>query len=395
MTPRADPEAPDFSKLPPLQQQMLLSARRGADWLFRMNGVKGRFLYGALPALDVRMEGDHYLRQATAAFALARAARLTGEERYAVRATQAVLALLDETAVDAKEPLVRSVTLPAGVVNRLGAAGLLILAINELPAPQSDLLDKSEQLCQYVRRQARPDGSLRGNEAPPHPTLSPDNRGRGKGEGANAEAVSPYAGMALYGLMRSQKHRPAAWKLELARKALAYHRVLWKEHKHPECAAWRTAAFAEAFLLTKERDFADFVNVMADWLCTLQYDDQVDPRRLAWMGGFRGWADGRATETVPQIESAVYAEGVAQACRVARELGDLSHHDRFRPALERCLQFLATLQYVEANTQHYADWYRPRLVGAFHASHQDGNLRIDYTAHAVSALVLYLEQVAR
>jgi len=85
----------------------------------------------------------------------------------------------------------------------------------------------------------------------------------------------------------------------------------------------------------------------------------------------------------------------AEACRTAREMGDVARHGRYRDALERCLQFLATLQYTEGNTQHFADWYRPRLVGAFHATHQDGNLRIDYTQHAVGALVLYLEQAAK
>ena len=91
-----------------------------------------------------------------------------------------------------------------------------------------------------------------------------------------------------------------------------------------------------------------------------------------------------------QISSASYAEGLAEACRVAREQGDLAHYRQFSEALERCLQFLATLQYTEANTQHFADWYRPRLLGAFHVSHVDGNLRIDNTQHAVSALALYL-----
>src|SRR4029078_8062528 len=124
-----------------LQRQMLLSAQCGADWLYRMNGVKGRFLYGYLPALEAEMEGDHLLRQAGAACALARAARFTGEERYAVRATQAILAPLAETAVDARDPQVRSTAFPPTAVTRLGAPGLLLLAINELPAPQADLLD--------------------------------------------------------------------------------------------------------------------------------------------------------------------------------------------------------------------------------------------------------------
>ena len=60
--------------------------------------------------------------------------------------------------------------------------------------------------------------------------------------------------------------------------------------------------------------------------------------------------------------------------------------------LERSLQFLATLQYTEAGTQHFAQWYRPRIVGAFHLSPTDGNLRIDHTAPAVTALVGYVEQ---
>src|SRR5262245_30456570 len=65
----------DVSKLSPFNRQMLFSAQRGADWLFRMNGVKGRFLDGHLPAVRADLEGDHYLRQAGAAMALARAAR--------------------------------------------------------------------------------------------------------------------------------------------------------------------------------------------------------------------------------------------------------------------------------------------------------------------------------
>ena len=80
---------------------------------------------------------------------------------------------------------------------------------------------------------------------------------------------------------------------------------------------------------------------------------------------------------------------------VARAAGDAQRLQRYRTALENCLVFVTTLQYAESNTQHFADWYRHNvLVGGFHESHQDGNLRIDYTQHAVSALVQYLTYVA-
>jgi hypothetical protein len=381
-SPAPDREAPaaavvrDPARLSPLQKQFLLSAQSGADWLYRMNGVKGRFLYGYLPALKAEMEGDHYLRQAGAAFALARAARFTGEERYAARATQAILALLDDTTTDPKDPSVRYTALPASAINRLGAAGLLVLAVNELPRPEADLLDRSEQLCNYIRRQARPDGSL------------------DPGDAADAdEAVNSYPGVALYALMRSQRHRPAPWKEPLVRKALAHYRAWWRGHKSLAFVPWQTAAYAEAFLQSRAREYADFVGEMNDWVCTLQYG-QIDPRHMLWYGGFMGYADGRPVESPPTVGCAAYAEGLAEACRVARETGDVTRHHRYTEALEKCLQFLATLQYTEASTQHFADWYRERLVGAFHASHQDGNLRIDYTQHAVSALVQYLEHVA-
>jgi hypothetical protein len=363
---------------------MLNSAQRGADWLFRMNGVKGRFLYGYLPALKAEMEGDNYLRQIGAAWTLARAARFTGEERYAARATQAILALLDETVADPDDAQVRHLALSSVVVNRLGAAGLLVLAVNELPAPQADLLEKSEQLCRYIRRQARADGSLRC-----------DDSGEDAGAGADpAESVSSYPGPALYALARSQQHKPAPWKLDLLRQAVAYYRPWWKDHKNPAFVPAMTGAFAEAYLLTREAPFADMVAEMNDWLCTLQYE-QIDPRHLLWLGGFMGCAGGRRVEAAPDVGSAACAEGLAEACRVARAAGDAERHQRYSVALERALQFLVTVQYTDANTQHFADWYRPRVVGAFHASHQDGNVRIDYTQHAVSALVQYLDHVVR
>ena len=138
--------------------------------------------------------------------------------------------------------------------------------------------------------------------------------------------------------------------------------------------------------------FADAVNALSDWICSLQYVS-LDPRHPFWAGGFMSWVDGKPTPTVPQVSSGSYAEGLAEACRVARETGDVSRHKRYRESLERALQFLTTLQYTNGNTQHFADWYRPTLLGGFFASHQDGNLRIDYTQHAVCAMIQYLSYV--
>src|SRR5262249_22141991 len=180
---------------------------------------------------------------------------------------------------------------------------------------------------------------------------------------------------------------------DVVRKALAYYRPWWQKNKSLAFVPWQSAAYAEAYLRTGEAPFADCVTEMNDWLCGLQYT-QLDPQHPLWFGGFMGWADNHANPEEPQVGSATCAEALAEACRVTRKTGDLARHQRYRESLERCLQFVVTLQYTDANTQHFASWYRPRLVGGFHASHQDGNLRIDYAQQTVCALVQYLEYVA-
>lgn len=364
----------DLSRLNKIQQQHLLTAQRGADWLYRMNGVKGRFLPGYLPALKQPMESDNYFHQVSAAAALARAARFTGEERFAVRATQALLALLEDTVLDASDSLSRHTIMPPAAVNRIASASLLVLAIHELPSPQKDLLDRAEELLRYVARQPAADGKTR--------LVETVDRGLSQ----------EYSGMALSALAVSNRRRPAAWKMDLVRRALPGHRTAWEQSRSMDTTVWLTVAFAEAFLQTKEKELADLVLTMNDWLCTLQYT-QIDPRRMYWYGGFMTLVDGRSVESEPVIQSGHYACSLIEAGRVARERGDIERHQRFQEGVERCLQFLGTLQYTEAGTQHFSSWYRPQLVGAFHLSRTDGNIRLDYTQHAVCALFGYLEQL--
>jgi hypothetical protein len=347
-----------------------------------MNEPNFRFVAGFSPSLGVRLGGDHYLHQVGAAVALARSARYFNDLKAAVVARGAVKALLLETDTDSKNPQIRYTASSSLLVNRLAAAGLLVLAINELPAPGADLLEQSDQLCNFIRSQQRPDGSLCYTDPPPD----------GQPAKEEPEGANHYPGAALCGLMSSQRHRPAAWKVEVARKALAYYRPWWRAHKNMAFVPPQTAAFAEAYAQTKEPAFLDFIHEMNDWLCTLQYR-QLDPQRPLWLGGFMAFADGKAVAAPPHAGSAAFAESLAEACRATRQAGDLTRFPRYHEALERCLQFLTTLQYTEANCQYFADWYRARLQGAFHASHEDGNLHIQYTQHAVCALVQYLQYV--
>jgi hypothetical protein len=382
----APPARPDrdLSRLSFAQKQAYLSAQRGLDWLQRHNRADGHFGYVSVPALRKRSDNDHFLNQAGATVALARAARFFQDERAAALATQSVLTLLLDTAPDdPKKPTLRHTTVPNTAIHRLASTGLLLLAIHELPSPPADLLDASDQLCQYLRRQQRPDGSL----------TCADNPNDAKPSAEDVRGDDAFAGIALYGLIRGQQHRPAAWKTEALKKAQRYYHERWRAHKNLAVVPGLSAAWAEAYLLTKEQAFATSIFEMNDWLCTLQYQ-QLDPHRPLWVGGFMSWVDGKAVPSAPRAGSARYGEALAHACRAARQAGDAQRHERYRDALERCVSFAVSLQYTQANTQHFADWYRDEVLGAFHISHEDGNLKLEDTSQAVGTLILCLTYVA-
>jgi hypothetical protein len=375
----APDSGPDLSKLPFTQQQMYLAAKAGKEWMVRLNGADGRFLYGLVPSLRVTLVEDNYSHQAAAAFTVARAAKFFKEDRAATVARQALLTLLLATEKDARDPKIRYPI--ATGVNALEAASWLVLAINELPAPGADLLKQSEELCEFIRSQQQKDGTLG-----PAPSAADARK-------CDREAAQ-YAGLALYALTRSLAHRPEPWKLEVVRKARDVYLAQWRADKNMEIVPWFSAACVEAFLLTKEEPFALCANEMNDWLVLLQYKE-VQPQRLLWTGGFKKWEQGKVCQELPDVHAAICMEGLAQGCRLAKERGDLQHFQTYRQALEQCGQFLLTLQYTEANSQHFETKYRQDfLLGAFHPTHLDGTLRLDYTQEAVSGLVKFLADVA-
>jgi hypothetical protein len=375
--------AADLSKFSVLKRQLYLSARRGAEWLQRAQRPDGRFRTGYLAALDRPIDEEDYFGQAGATAALGRSAAYFNDPRAKAQAEIAILnVLLLDTAVDPKVPEVRAPRLPAALVNRLGAAGMIATAIYQLPEPNKELLDKADQLCNFIRRTQQADGSLKWHE----------------GEEAVAgpfqiEGASQYPGPALYAVALSQQARPAPWKIELLRKACAHYLPWWRQNKNPSLVPWHSAAYAEAYLQTKEPGFADAVFEMNDWLCTLQYQ-QADPRKPLWRGGFMPWQQGRAAAAPPTIQSAFLAGSLVEAWRVAHAAAQPQRLRSYRQALEGASQFVAAMQYTEANTKHFTSWYKEEfLLGGFHGSPNDGDLRLQGTHQAVAALVHVLRHV--
>lgn len=364
------------------RQMVRQAALEGGDWLERNQLSDGTFRYGWLPALDDVLPGNHPLRQAGAAALLARASARLKHPSFNRAAVVAIRALLDKaTELDPSRPDERRSSMSPTDANPVGLAALMLWAIAELDDPPSDVALEGERLANFLRRRQRADGSI-----------NVSNSFRVDGDDP-PQAQAYYPGEALYALLRSHHRRPAEWKLAVVRKALPFYRTYWHDNPHEAFPPWMCSAFGEAYLISGETAFADFVFELADWTLALQHATPRDADR-GWQGGFGSFQQGQFYATEPGITTASFCEGLTDAYRVASRLRDQTRAQKYRRALDSAIPFILTLQYTPERTRHFVDAAAKRCLGGFRASVTEGALRIDHNQHATNALIQYLEYVA-
>lgn len=384
-TPPTAPAATQLSQFEPLTafphptQAAVRGVILGAGWMTRMSQPHGRFLFGYNPSLRQPLAGDHDLKQARAALSLALAAKFSGDEQQAVKASQAVLSLLAATRVDPVDANCRVPVHASLTCNRVGFAATLALAVYELPGADAKRVAEAEQLCEFLRKQCKPDGSVHYTDGATEDSAKTDPDG-----------VNEYPGLALQAIMAGNRVKPAAWKTEVVKKGVEHYRAVFRSKPHPLMAATMTPACVELFAQAKLPDAAAAAYEMTDWLCSLQIPGN-DARTPQWAGGFRAVIDGRQADVPPGVETGLYLQGLAYACQLTRLTPDLDRHAKYKGAAADAVQFLTGMQYLEANTRHFETSFRANmLIGAFHLSPADGNLRIDATANAVTGMVRFL-----
>jgi hypothetical protein len=364
-------------------QSVVRGVLYSANWMTRMNQSHGRFIYGFNPALRQPLLRDHDLLQARAAMAMAQLAKFTGDEKQGAIASQAILTLLTTTKVDPIDPNCRVPLHSSLVCNRIGFAATLALAIYALPAADAKLISDAEQLCEFLHKQCRSDGSIHYTDGTSEASIDVDPAG-----------VNEYPGLALHAIVASNRVRPASWKNDVARQGIVFYRNYFHAKPHPLLAATLAPGCAELYLQTKWTDSADFVFEMNDWLCRIQIPN-ADPRIPQWAGGFRTVVNEQQTDSPSGPETGFYLQSLSYASLVARTTPDLDRYGKFKAASMAATQYLTDLQYVETNTRHFENAFRANmLIGAFHLTPTDGNIRIDATASAVTGLLRFLESVA-
>ncbi len=371
------------------------SAVRGAlgagEWLVRRQQPHGRFLYGFNPALRQPLAGDDELAQAHAAWAVAECAAFSGEERQAVAAAQAILALLSLAPPDPSDPQVRLPPRGWTPEQRLQFAAVLVLAIHRLPQADNRLLEEAERLCAFIRQSCDGEGA---DAAAATGGAGSDAGGPSAKDVAGDASADVAAAWGVAALATSYRLKPAAWKGATVNAALARCRKREVRSIPPAAAVPLILAASQWYLQTQQSEAAACVFTLADSLCTLQIA-VTDPRLPQWAGGFRQVQAGVPRDAVVGPEMGLYVAAVAQACLLSRHLPDLPRYRRYAPAAIDAVRHLAQRQYSESNTRHFENNFRAyMLIGGVHLSPEDGNLRIDAAAHAVIGFLRFLESRA-
>jgi hypothetical protein len=355
-----------------------------SNWMTRMNQSQGRFIYGFNPALRQPLPRDNNLHQARASLAMAQLAKFTGDEKQAAIASQSILTLLAATGFEPTDANCRIPIQSSQICNRVGFAATLALAIYSLPGADAKLIDEAEKLCEFLHKQCRADGSVHYTDGTSDASMEVDPAG-----------VNEYPGLALQAIMTGNRLRPATWKTDAARRGIAYYRGLFQAKPHPLLAATLTPPCLELFQQLHLNESAGVAFEMNDLVCRNQIPTN-DPRIPQWVGGIRTYQNGQQTDIPCGPETGLYLQSLTSACQLAGLVPDLTRYAQYKSAAQDATQYTIELQYAETNTRHFENAFRSNmLIGAFHLTPTDGNIRIDATATSVSGLLHFLSLVAQ
>ena len=336
-------------------------------WMIRNLSPDGALPYKYWPSRGTESPADNAIRRFLASSSLARLGELRGsaELREAARRNLRFNLKRYFTELGGGRG---AIVEPTGA--KLGAAAVAGLAILESRATE----EFSEELALLAAGVA----SLADDTLGFRTFFFPPER--------DGENWNFYSGEALL-FWAETARRGLSFAPTLERCAAAFERCRARHlrKRNPAFVPWHTQACASLFAQTEQRDFADFVFEINDWLLPMQQWEGLDP-------DLRGrFYDPRRPEFGPPhaASTGAYLEGLADAAALARALGDQRRASGYERAVQRGLRSLRQLQFRDERDAFYVS-RKKRVLGALRTEAYDNAIRVDSAAHALAAAIKVL-----
>lgn len=353
------------------QRSVRAAARHATDWLTNNLSREGRLNYGYLPAKGRPSRYNNMIRQWMATVALNRAAKVSHDA-----------ALWDQvrlnTEYNLKNYFHRQGEL--GLIYndsdtvKLGAISVSGLALLEnYHGPKYEANERA--LGRTVDSLWRPDGEFRTFL---RPRLRNDNQNFYPGEAllywASVYARNPSPDLLRRFMISFQYYR--TWHLDA-------------RNRNPAFVPWHTQAYYIMWTLTKDPNLRQAIFEMNDWLLRIQQWDTSENYR-DFLGRF--YAPGGRFGPPHASATGVYLEGLIDAFKLAREVGDRDRADRYRRAILGGLRSAMQLQFVDDIDMFYVSKRKQKLVrGGIRTTVYNSYIRCDNVQHNLMAMLKILE----
>lgn len=338
-----------------------------AGWMKRHVAGNGRLTYRYHPSEDSAAPNTNRIREFMGTIALFRAARFLDDDAMLSLAGKSLRYNLgayyrDEDAF--------GIIVEGGKV-KLGAAALAALAIHESDSPRR-YVRQAARLTRFTERMWQDTGAFRTFLRPAH---------------LDGTCQNFYPGETLLLWVERWIERRDADLWRKLEASFAYYRDWHRANRNPAFVPWHTQAGYRLWEVTQDEQIRDFILEMNDWLLPLQQWDEIADFPDA-QGRFY---DPDKPYGPPHASSTgVYLEGLIDAFRLARRIGDDSRARRYARAIRRGLRNIMQLQFsepCECNALPNGEMAR----GGVRTTEYDNVIRIDNVQHNLMAAIRILE----
>jgi len=188
-----------------------------------------------------------------------------------------------------------------------------------------------------------------------------------------------YPGEAMLALMTYYSKTKNQSYMDSVQHAFPFYKDYWRDNKNTAFIPWHTQTYRLLYEETNDPLIAEFIFEMNDWLIDnyqiqqSEYSDEI--------GGFPYFS--------PMFSTSVYLEGINDAYLVATFIDDAYHMEKYESAIRSGTRFILQTQFTPKSAFYCEDPLK--AIGGFKESLTNNRMRIDYTQHAVLALIKIYE----
>jgi len=336
-------------------------AKRMSVWLASNVSEDGRMTYKYWPSHAKESKRNNMIRQWMATTALGRIARLSSNPQ--------VVQIADRNLRYNLANFYREEN-GLGIIEfddkiKLGALAMAALAIVEHPN-RANFAGQEKALLRTIDSLRKKSGSF-------HTFMKPKDRN---------DNHNYYPGEALYLWSILYGQSGDEGYLERILKSYEFYRKWHLKNRNPAFVPWHTMAYYRVWYKTKAEFLRDWIFQMNDWLVGFQappkedYPDAdgrfFDPKRPKF-----GWPHASST--------GIYLEGLVDAFRLARAVGDTGREKVYRRAILRGLRSVMQLEFADEVDMYYIA-HRDRVRGGIRTSVYDNEIRVDNVQHNLMAV---------